>query len=152
MEELIIDETNFDQYFFDMKKHKPQKGQIIAKYTATAELIDGELKKDILNLIKTENKVLAAVKVLEKLGSTCESEAVRVCKLMAEDMLGGMSDRMVLKKVYKYRLEAYYYSKQEHVPIEDPHWTIISIANLNEFVDSNSQRITMNSKILDSKA
>jgi hypothetical protein len=150
MEELIIDESNFSQYFFDVKTHKPQKGQILAKYTATAELVDGELKKDILKLIKSENKVLAGVKVLEKLGCTSEPEAVRVCTLMAEDLLSGMSDKMVLKKVYKYRLEAFYYSKQEYVPIQDPHWTIISIANLNEFVDANNQRITMNSEILDS--
>lgn len=150
MEELIIDETNFNQYFFDVKRNKPQKGQVLAKYTATAELVDGDLKKDIIKLIKGENKVLAAVKVLEKLGCTSEPEAVRVCKLIAEDMLSGMSDRMVLKKAYKYRFEAFYYAKQEHVPIEDPHWTIISIANLNEFIDSGNQRITMNSEILDS--
>lgn len=152
MKELVIDESNFSQYFFDTKTHKPQKGQILAKYTATAELIDGDLKKDVLRLIKAENKILAAVKVLQKLGCTSETEAVRVCKLITEDLLSGMSDKMVLKKAYKYRLEALYYSKQEYVPIEDPHWTIISIANLNEFLDANNQRITMNSQILDPKA
>lgn len=150
MEELIIDEANFGQYFFDIKTHKPVKGQIIAKYTATAELVEGDLKKNILTLLKSENKVLSAVKVFQKLGCTCEPESVRVCKLMLEDVLNGMTDKKILKKPYKYRFEAFYYAKQEHVPIEDPHWSIISI--LNEFVDSDNQRITMNSKILDSQA
>ena len=38
--ELIIDENNFEQYFFDVRRHKPQKGQIMVKYTAIAEFID----------------------------------------------------------------------------------------------------------------
>ena len=38
-QELIIDENNFDQYFRDISKNVPEKGDVLAKYTAIAEFV-----------------------------------------------------------------------------------------------------------------
>ena len=47
-EELVIDETNFEEYFFDVRKHKPKRGQILAKYTAIATLERCNEKENLL--------------------------------------------------------------------------------------------------------
>ena len=41
-----------------------------------------------------------------------------------------------MNKIYKYKMEVFYYTKREYVPVDDPHWTIISIANLDKFLDN----------------
>ena len=38
--------TYFEANFFDVRKHKPQKGQVMARYTAIAHLQDGQLKRE----------------------------------------------------------------------------------------------------------
>ena len=40
-------------------------------------------------------------------------------------------------KIYSYQLEFFYFTKQEFVPLGDPHWSVISITNLDEFLDKS---------------
>ena len=67
--ETVIDEKNFEEYFFDVRRHKPRKGQVMAKFSAIAELIDGQMKEHIVYLLKAmPNGAESAVKVIHKLG------------------------------------------------------------------------------------
>lgn len=132
-EEVEINESNFSEYFKDVRRSKPEKGEIIAKYSAIAEFIDGGEKRQIISLLTdTENKMEATVQIMRKLLSASEIDAHKVPRLMAEDLLSGMSADEVAKKSYKYTLEMFFYTKPEHVPKDDPHWCSISVLNLEE--------------------
>jgi hypothetical protein len=46
MSGVEITAENFDSYFFDVRKNGPKKGQVMAKFSAVAELVDeGRLKR-----------------------------------------------------------------------------------------------------------
>ena len=50
-EELIIDDNNFGQYFRDCRISRPERHDVMARYSAIAEFIDGQMKKDIIHLL-----------------------------------------------------------------------------------------------------
>jgi hypothetical protein len=148
MEELVIDETNFNEYFFDTRKHRPKKGQIMAKFTAVAEFVDGDLKRDVLHFLKDSNPE-SAVKLFAKLGNAKAPDDIRVCREMTEDILNGLTDQEILDKSYKFIVEYFYYTKKEYVPF-DPHWQTIDllfdredlneqIKNLRETDENNNE-------------
>lgn len=141
MMQEIINEENFSQYFRDVRMNKFEKGDVIAQYSATAEFIDGGEKRQIIALLTdTENKMEATAQVMRKLLHASEIDAYRVPRLMAEDLMSGMSIEECSKKPYKYTLEMFFYSKPENVPKDDPHWSIISIIN-SEDSDNIKSRI-----------
>lgn len=126
VEELVIDESNFDQYFFDARRNRPKKGQILAKYTANAELREGRLKTDLLSLLKTD-KAKTATQVLNKLGGARYPDNIRVCREILEDLLLGLPEEEIIKKPYKYVLEQLFYTERQNVPQNDPHWSTIEL-------------------------
>ena len=129
-EELEIDENNFAEYFKDVRVGAMGPGEVIAQYRAAAELVDGNEKRQIISLLKnTENKMEATAQVMRKLLFASELDAYRIPRMMAEDMLSGMSEDEVAEKPYKYTLEMFFYAKPEHIPKEDPHWSSISVLN-----------------------
>lgn len=133
--ELVIDDSNFKQYFRDVNSH-PEKGDVLAKYTAIAELVYGDLKQDIVKLLKTSDfGAKTSVQIMKKLGKTNEKEALRVVKELCKDLLGGMTDDEVLAKSYKYTFEMSFFTKKEYVPLDDLHWEVIKINNLDEYLD-----------------
>lgn len=146
-DELVITEDNFEDYFFDVRKHTPQHGQIMARYSAVAEFIDGQMKRDVIELLLKEGKAEAAAKVMRKLGCAAEADSYRIPRQMAEDLLHGETVEQVAQKPYRYTLEAFYYTRKEYVPL-DPHWTIIGILNLDEFLDKANQKIRIVSKVM----
>ena len=93
-------------------------------------------------LTATENKMEATAQVMRKLLCASELDAYRVPRMMAEDMLNGMSEDEVASKPYKYTFEMFFYVKPEHVP-NDPHWTKISVLNLQEFLDKKDATQTL---------
>ena len=142
MEELQITEENFSKYFRDIRQSKFEKGDIIAQYSAMAEFIDGGEKRQIISLLKdTENKMEATAQVMRKLLFSSEVDAYRVPRMMAEDLLSGMTVDECAKKPYKYTLEMFFYSKPENVPKNDPHWSIISIVNTDQYDDAIKSKI-----------
>lgn len=152
LEGLVIDETNFDQYFFDAKKHTPKKGQVMARYTATAYLEDGNLKRDLISLLSKSNKAEAASRVMKVLGGATAKDSYRVPKEMAIDLAMGMSEDEVAKKPYKYTFETVYWAAKGVVPENDPHWYTIPVltwgkefdekyADLKFLDDDNGQEI-----------
>lgn len=139
-EELEINESNFNEYFKDVRQHAPEKGDIIAKYSSCAEFVDGNEKRQIISLLlDTENKMEATAQVMRKLLFASEIDAYRVPRMMADDLLSGISEDECAKKPYKYTLEMFFYSKPECVPSNDPHWNIISVLNLQEFLDKTNE-------------
>ena len=140
-EELIIDESNFDQYFFDVRKHKPQRGQILAKYTAMATLEKCNEKENLIDLLTKTDKVVPATQVMRKLLFASEEDSVKLLKEMAKDYLETKDREYVLNKPYKYKMEVFYYTKPDYVPKDDPHWSSVSILNLNEFTEKEENLV-----------
>lgn len=134
---LEITEENWDQYFFDVRKHNPQQGQIIACYSAIAYFVDGIEKEHVIQLLKGKQKAEAVAQIMRKLHHASEPDCWRIPREMAEDLISGMSEIEVLKKEYKYTAEFYYYTEAKYVPDNDPHWTIISILNLDDFLSKS---------------
>jgi uncharacterized protein YfcZ (UPF0381/DUF406 family) len=128
VEELIIDESNFSQYFREVSKSKPQKDDIIATYRAKAKFVEGDIKKNVINLLQIDGNINSAIKVMQKLAGATYSEYIKVLKEISQDYLDGMSFEEIEKKEYDYTVEFFYYCKKEHVPNDDPHWSTITIA------------------------
>lgn len=151
MTEEIIDDKNFKNFFRDVRNNAIQKGEIIAKYTSFAEFVEGNEKKQILHLIQNTDKMNATTQVMRKLLFASEHDAYKVPLAMAKDLADGMSEEEVLKKPYKYKLEMFFYAKAEHVPKDDPHWSIISVINVEDFINKNfdsEKNIEFSAKIL----
>ena len=148
MTEEIITEANFEEYFFDVRRFKPKKGQIMARYAAVAEFIDGAMKLNIIDLLK-KDKAIAATQVMRKCGCATERDSVRVCKEICADMLSGMTDQEIEQKIYKYKMEVFYYTEQSNVPLDDPHWSVISIRNLDQFLDAQNNVLEINTSFFE---
>jgi hypothetical protein len=139
-----ITDENFDQYFFDIRKHKPQKDQVIACFTAIAELIDGPEKRDLMELLRKTDKAIPATQVMRKLLHSNELDSYNVPIAIMLDLLEKPFEE-VARKPYKYTVEIYYYTKREYVP-KSPHWTIIEVMNLKD--RSNTvDGVTISSKV-----
>lgn len=133
MQDQEINEGNFGEYFRDVRTEAPERGDVMAQYSAVAELVDGQEKRQLISLLtSTEGKMEATAQVMRKLLFASEIDAYRVPRLMAEDLMSGMSVDEVASKPYKYTLEMFFYTKPEHVPKGDPHWTSISLLNIDE--------------------
>lgn len=136
MSDLVIDESNFDQYFRDVKTNGPQKGDVMAVYRAVAELTTGSLKEQIVDALCREDiGARKAVQLAVKLGRTSRKEAVKLIKQICGDLYAGMQKDLVIAKSYRYIFEMFFYTKKEYVPIDDQHWEIVTLRNLEELVD-----------------
>jgi len=139
MEEEITGE-NFSEFFKDVRTCTPERGEVMAQYTAVAEFVEGNEKRQIISLLtSTENKMEATSQVMRKLLFASEVDSYKVPRMMAEDMLGGMSEDECASKPYKYTLEMFFYTKSENIPKDDPHWSVISVLNLDEFLDKKDE-------------
>mgnify|MGYP003418577311 FL=1 len=148
--ETVIDEKNFEEYFFDVRRHKPQKGQVMAKFSAIAELIDGQMKEHIVYLLKAmPNGAESAVKVIHKLGCATYGDAIRVALEIAEDLLQGECESSVVSKPYEYHYEQFFYTERDNIPLDDPHWSALDILNLDEHIERTSQGEIRSRIILD---
>ena len=114
-----------DEQFYDVAKHRPRKGQVMAKYTAVAEFIHGQAKQDVIRLLQMD-KAVAAVNVMKKIHHVREPECFRVLREMAEDLLV-MTPEEVEQKPYKMVIEYFYYTDRSNVPTDDPHWEMIPL-------------------------
>ena len=137
-EEIEITEDNFEEYFFDVRRHDPERGQILARYMTKAEFVDGFMKRNVIELLSThKNAGNTAPQVMRKLGLALEEDSIRVCREIAEDLMSGMSEDEVAEKAYPFTLECFFYAEKENVPTDDPHWDIVSINNLDKFLEEN---------------
>ena len=121
----------------------------MARWVSKAEFIDGQMKKDVINLLASNDKALSATKVMQKLAYATYQDSVRICKEICQDLESGMSLEEVEAKPYSYELEMFYYTKKEYVPKDDPHWSIIGLENLDEFLDKANNKLSIKSRVLD---
>ena len=134
-EDLVIDETNFNEYFRDASKCLPKQGDILVRYRAIADFIDGDFKKDVVfQLCNSSFGARASIQLIRKLGKTNEKEALLLAKKICEDLFGGMTEQEVLAKAYPYMLEMFFFANKDHIPKDDKHWECITITNLEEFI------------------
>lgn len=150
MTELIIDDSNFGEYFFDIRKFAPKRGQVMACYTAVAELVEGELKNDLIYLLSMTSKVSESVTLLQKMGCAEEKDALRICREIAEDLNAGKTAQEIVDKKHEYLLRAYYYTNKEYIPTDDKHWSYVDIKNLDEFIErtEKTKEGTITSRII----
>lgn len=139
---VVIDSSNFKDYFFDVRRFGPKKGQVMAKFSAVAIFGDGPEKRDLINVLKRD-KAQAAAMVMRKIHCAREPDCYRVCREMCEDMLNGMTDEQVSKKEYEFVLEAFYYTKKEYVPKNDPNWEVIEVMRYDPETKSYSSTIEL---------
>lgn len=127
----IIDDDNFSEYFKDVSSHKPERGECLAIFRSMAELVNGEIKQDVLQAVTTNMYGgQGAVQTLIKKCNMSYKEALRVCKEICQDRLN-MSDDEVLEKPYKFLFEKQYYTKKEYVPKDSPHWEVVGLRNID---------------------
>lgn len=137
---VVIDHTNFKDYFFDVRQHKPQPGQIMAKFTAVAEFVGSDAKKDIMYLM-TLNKAHQASMVMRKIHGAKEPDCYRVCREIAEDILAGKTEKEIIEKPYEFVVEFFFYTKREYVPKNDPHWETLSLMTYD--AETNTYKSTI---------
>jgi hypothetical protein len=132
MDEIIIDETNFHEYFRDTSTNRPEAGDVMVFYKSFAELQTGDLKSQMIDSLY-EDKIGAqkAIQIFVKLGKASHQEALKVVKEMCADLHGGMTKDQVLEKPYKFYLQLSFYTKKEYVPVDNPHWELIPIKNFS---------------------
>jgi hypothetical protein len=154
-EEVIIDVDNFNQYFFDVRMHAPQKGQIIVCYSTTAELIEGTEKKNLVQLMyaKKDNIMPAALQIMRKIFCASYKDSMRVLEEILTDLLSGMSIDEVCKKPYKFTAHMYFYTLPEYFPKQeddpDKHWTKVSIVDMDKFFTSEiADGVVMETKVV----
>jgi hypothetical protein len=127
--EVVITPENFYEYFYDVRKSKPKKGQVMARFTAVAEFVEGRGKRDIMALLK-QDKAYQAAQVMRKIHGAREPDCYRICREIAQDMLN-MSELEVEKKSYEFLIELFFYTQREYVPKNDPHWETIPLIHID---------------------
>lgn len=140
IQEIQITEENFEEYFFDVRKHRPKPGQIMAKFTAIAEFTGPQAKRDIMKLV-TMDKAHAASQVMCKIHGAKPPDCYRVCREIAEDMLAGMDEEAVIAKPYEFVVEYFFYTQREYVPKNDPHWETIRLIEFDKETNTYKSRI-----------
>lgn len=128
-----ITEDNFREFFFPAKdEYKPKKGQVLACWRAKADFVDGWVKRNVIELLCV-NKAGAetALKVMRKLVSATDRDAVRVLAEMAQDLVDGMTVDEVSDKSYRFTIEQFYWTEKQYVPA-DPHWEVVNVRDLTQ--------------------
>jgi hypothetical protein len=139
MTDVQIDKHNFSEYFFNIRDHKPQKGQVLARFRAVCELVSEDQKDEkrfLIALLQRPNSAQSAINMMTKVFYADHDSAYTVPAEIAQDLLSGMSEDEVAQKPYEYTAEFYYYVLPQYVPQDDPHWAIINIIGTDYKMDS----------------
>jgi hypothetical protein len=147
----MITDKNFGEYFFKADgNYKPEKGQVLARFQAAADFVDGWMKRNIIQML-CENKRGAdtSLRVMRKLVNATEKDAVKVLLEMANDLKNGLSVDEVADKPYRFVMEQFYWTKKEYVP-DDLHWDIIECVDLRGKGEKLSELKTELNKIQES--
>ena len=127
-DEIIIDESNFHLYFHEIGKNKPKKGQVLARYTAMAEFIAGEVKTFVVSaLMNSGMGAEMSSQVMKYHCHATDDYATSVPLQIAEDLKNGMTEEEVKNKPYRFQLEYFYWTEPENIPTDDVHWEMITV-------------------------
>ncbi|MCK9458344.1 MAG: hypothetical protein M0R80_01720 [Proteobacteria bacterium] len=122
-----IDQSNFNEYFFNIREHQPKPGQVMACFHAVCELINGEEKKFLIQTLQRPNSAQSAANIMSKLFYANKESSWHTPAEIAQDLLDGMSEDEVAQKPYEFVAEFYYYTDRECVPPDDPQWEVIEL-------------------------
>jgi hypothetical protein len=137
-----MNDEEFKSKFFDVRTSKMQKDQVLARFRAIAELVEGAPKRDLIKILK-KGKIIPAIQFMKKIFCSIEADAYKVCRQILEDILAGSSDLEIEFKPYEYTYEALYYANKDDVPKDDPHWTVLGLNpeyKGTEFKDSKGNK------------
>jgi len=124
-EEIEITEENFSEYFRDARKFKPQAGEVLAKFTAIANFVPSQAKRDIIYLLKLD-KAKEAAQVMNRIHGAKPPWSYRVPRLMAQDLLK-KTEKEVEETPYEMLVEYLFWTKKEYVPKGNQHWELLDV-------------------------
>ena len=130
---MEITQQNFNDYFFNVRTNTYKPGQILCSFTIMADLVKGDEKNQLIDLLLQEGKAIAASQMMKNLFYATELDSVKIPVQIMRDLLNGMSKKQVLRKKYRYQMEILYYSYPECIPDNDPHWKVIGLNNIDMF-------------------
>lgn len=133
-------EENIWENFKDVKlERRPEKDDILVRYTAIAELVDGEDKKELINLIFSDGRMMSAINFMRNLFCAIEEDSYRVPKEIIKDYSEKkMSVEEILEKPYRYQMEKLFFTKDKFFPKDDPHWQRINLISLEKSKDDDN--------------
>lgn len=125
-----ISDEDFEKYFRPITE-KPQEGEVMARWRACADFVDGCVKRNVIDLLlRNEKGGLLSRKILSKVAKIVDEKKVLI--EMSQDLLDGKSIDEVAQKPYPIVIQHFYWAKRENVP-DDPHWDIIEYKDLSKF-------------------
>jgi len=128
--DILIDETNFSEYFREVGKSMPTNGDALVAFRALAYFSDGHLKREICHFLCYEfGSVMKCIGRLVKHAGASKFQSVCICRQIISDLLSGMPLVDVYKKEYEFHFEKFYYAKPEYVPTDDKRWQILKLPN-----------------------
>ena len=127
-----INQQNFSQYFFNVRDHTPQPGQVLCVFRAICELLPGEEKSFLIKTLQRPNAAQSAANIMTKLFYASQESSWHTLVEMAQDLLEGMSEEEVNQKIYEFNSEFFYYTNRECIPTDDPHWEVIELMRPKE--------------------
>jgi len=132
---MEITEDNFKDYFFPAKEdYKPQKGQVLARWRAKADFVDGWVKRNVIELLCVSKAgAETARKIMTKLVSSQDRDSVRVLREMAEDLVAGKTVDQVAAEPYRFTVEQFYWTEKQYIP-DDPHWELVNVIDVTKGV------------------
>ena len=129
---------DFNKNFRFTDRHKPEKGDIIARFGAIAEIVGGADKNDLIDLCLQPDSAHAAAAMMQKIFCAAEWDCWGVPRQITEDLVNGMTEEEIKKKVYPYAMEMIFYTKPELMPQGDEpdskYWSMIEIVNLKDYL------------------
>lgn len=137
---MTLTENNFTEHFFDVRRQGPRKGQVMARFSAMADLVDDWVKCNMVTLLLKQKKGSESVcKIMANMIGATEKDSIRIPLEMATDLANGMTTQQVLEKPYRFKLEQYYWTTKECVP-DNVHWSVIDILNKEQLDQFSSTK------------
>ena len=138
IERRRLSNPNFTKYFRHIDSSKPEKGDILAKFGAIAEIVEGQDKDDLINLCLEDDSAKASSNMMRKIFHAAEWDVYGIPRHITEDCLNGMSVEEMKQKIYSYAMELFFYTKPEYMPQRDDpdakYWSLIQIVNLEDYL------------------
>ena len=133
-----LNHPDFPKYFRYTDTSEPEKGDIIAKFGAIAEIVGGADKDHLINVCLQPDSAKAAAQVMRKVFNAAEWDVWGVPRQITEDLVNGMSVDDIKEKIYSYALELFFYTKPMYMPKPDEndhrYWSLIRIVNLEDYL------------------
>lgn len=119
--------------FCDIKDRGPKPEEILARFITFAELLEGDYKETIYNLLcdNVDGANLSCKLLKEQIHASGES-SISLLLEMAKDIKDGISKEEIFKKPYKFVFERFFYVEEQYVPKDDQRWQVISLINKTE--------------------